>query len=235
VQSAQVLLFDTAAAEKHRFTLRDGTQITLGNQTHLSVHYDHCQRTVLFESGEAFFNVVHNPECPFVVIAGHGQVTAIGTQFTVNRTLDRVTVNVAEGAVDVRPREESTSVQDIREPPVVATSKWTRTTLRQGQGVSFDGTRHRGPVESEDPKVATAWIEGHREYRHDPLSYVVADINRYFNKQIVLEDGTAAQLQFTGRIYETQVMDWLNALERIFPVTVSEVDKDHISIRSRRD
>jgi len=240
-----VYLFDTAYNEKRRYTLPDGSEITLGNQTHLSVNYGKCHRTILLESGEALFKVAHNPACPFVVIAGNGQVTAIGTEFAVNRTLDRVTVRVAEGVVDVRPRAESVSVQDVK-LPVASTStgtstapaagsshkSWASTTLARGQEVSFEGTRARSSVESEDPAVARAWIEGRREYRREPLSYVVADINRYFGKKIIL-DNAAGHLQFTGRVYETQVPDWLHALETIFPVTVSQDDADHISIRAR--
>lgn len=224
-----VQIIETQSGEKMHVTLEDGSQVFLGDRTKLTVRYEHCQRTIDLNEGEALFNVVHDPACPFIVIAGNGAIRALGTQFSVRRTLDHVTVTVAEGAVNVQPHQPLTNI-----PARSATSapQWDDAVLSKGQEVSFYGSSHRSPVESEDPQVATAWLEGHREYRHEPLAYVVADIERYFGKRIVIRDEAVGRLQFTGRVYESQVADWLQALQTIFPVEVSQPDGEQIVIQA---
>jgi transmembrane sensor len=49
------------------------------------------------ESGEAYFDVVHDDKRPFTVYAGNRRITDIGTKFSVFRKDDDVRVTVREG------------------------------------------------------------------------------------------------------------------------------------------
>ena len=55
----------------------------------------------MLEHGEAYFDVVHDAQRPFVVIAGNRRITDIGTKFSVRRDGDDVKVIVTEGRVRV--------------------------------------------------------------------------------------------------------------------------------------
>jgi transmembrane sensor len=226
-----VHVVSTSSGEIKQIVLRDGSRVTLGAKTELSVHYGHCLRTIMLESGEALFNVAHNPSCPFIVIAGGGAITALGTEFNVRRTLDRVTVQVAEGIVDVQPRDALVSVPWPKDPDMPSVT-WPDAKLTQGQEVTYAGTERRSAVASEDPHVATAWLDGRRVYRHEPLAYLVADIGRYFEEPIEV-DREVGGLQFTGLVYESQVKKFLQDLEIIFPVKVSRTDGNRILIQPR--
>jgi transmembrane sensor len=224
-------LVSTTSSELKRITLSDGTRITLGARTVLSVQYGNCHRTVLLETGEALFNVAHDPNCPFRVIAGDGAITALGTEFSVRRTLDRVTVQVAEGLVSVQPREALASVElptDTALPDV----SWPDAKLAPGQEVTYVGNQSRTPVESEDSRVATEWLDGRREYHHEPLEYLIADISRYVDEPIET-DPEVRKLQFSGLVYESQVKKFLQDLEIIFPVKVTRTEQNHILIQPR--
>lgn len=223
----------THQREKKQITLTDGSRVFLGDDTRIAVQYGPCRRTIVLIRGEALFSVAHNPSCPFSVIAGHGLIRAVGTRFSVRRTLDHVTVAVADGIVDVHPHREVPEKPASSTPAEVAPLvRWTPARLVRGQEVTLQGSEHRSAIESADPGVATGWLEGRREYRKEPLAYVVADINRYFGKRIVISDPALGELQFTGRVYESQVTDWLHALETIFPVSVHQPDGDNVVIAS---
>ncbi len=228
-----VHVVSTTSGEIKQIVLRDGSKVTLGAKSEISVHYGQCLRTILLNSGEALFSVAHDPRCPFIVIAGDGAITALGTEFSVRRTLDRVTVQVAEGLVDVRPRDALVSVPWPKDPDIPSIT-WPDAKLSQGQEVTYAGSERRSAVASEDPHVATAWLDGRRVYRHEPLAYLVADIGRYFEEPIEV-DPSVAELQFTGLVYESQVKKFLQDLEIIFPVTVARTDGNHIVIRARGD
>jgi transmembrane sensor len=226
-----VHIVSTTSGEVKHIVLRDGSRVTLGAKTELSVHYGRCLRTILLNSGEALFTVAHDPRCPFIVIAGGGAITALGTEFSVRRTLDRVTVQVAEGIVNVQPRDTLVSVPWPKDPDIPHVA-WSDAKLTQGQEVTYAGSQKRSAVASEDPNVATAWLDGRRVYRHEPLAYLVADISRYFDEPIEV-DHDVGDLQFTGLVYESQVKKFLQDLEIIFPVSVQRTPDHHIVIHSR--
>jgi transmembrane sensor len=226
-----VHLVSTAAGELKQLTLPDGSRVTLGAKTEIAVEYGQCKRTILLNSGEALFDVAHDPKCPFIVIAGDGAITAVGTEFSVRRTLDRVTVQVAEGAVNVQPRDALASVSWPKDSDVTNIS-WPDAKLAQGQEVTYRGNQSRTPVESEDSRVATEWLDGRREYHHEPLSYLIADINRYVEEPIEM-DPEVGELQFSGLVYESQVKTFLQDLEIIFPVKVTRTAQNHILIQPR--
>jgi transmembrane sensor len=205
--------------------------VTLGAKTELSVNYGPCQRTILLETGEALFTVAHDPKCPFIVIAGDGAITAVGTEFSVRRTLDRVTVQVSEGSVNVQPRVMLASV-GLPKDAELPTVSWPDAKLAQGQEVTYRGNESRTPVESEDSRVATEWLDGRREYHHEPLQYLIADINRYVDEPIEMSP-EVGELQFSGLVYESQVKKFLQDLEIIFPVKVTRTESNHIMIQSR--
>jgi transmembrane sensor len=227
-----VHMVSTAAGELKQLTLPDGSRVTLGAKTEIAVQYGKCERTILLNSGEALFDVAHDPKCPFIVIAGDGAITAVGTEFSVRRTLDRVTVQVAEGAVNVQPRDALSSVSWPKDASDVPNISWPDAKLAQGQEVTYRGNQSRTPVESEDSRVATEWLDGRREYHHEPLSYLIADINRYVEEPIEL-DPEVGELQFSGLVYESQVKTFLQDLEIIFPVKVSRTAQNHILIEPR--
>jgi transmembrane sensor len=226
-----VHVVSTAAGELKQLTLPDGSRVTLGAKTEIVVQYGQCMRNILLNNGEALFDVARDPKCPFIVIAGDGAITAVGTEFSVRRTLDRVTVQVAEGAVNVQPRIALASVPLPKDSDVPNIS-WPDAKLAQGQEVTYRGNQSRTPVESEDSRVATEWLDGRREYHHEPLSYLIADINRYVDEPIEM-DPEVGELQFSGLVYESQVKTFLQDLEIIFPVKVSRTAQNHILIQPR--
>src|SRR5471030_2133191 len=81
--------------------LADGTQVELNTNTRLHADVTGASRTVRLDSGEAYFDVVHDASRPFTVYAGNRRITDLGTKFSVFRNGDDVRVTVREGRVQV--------------------------------------------------------------------------------------------------------------------------------------
>lgn len=229
-----VEVHETAAGQHRKLELSDGSSIDLGAKTSVSVSYAANRRTVVLDRGEALFHVAHDRQRPFVVVAGQGAITAVGTAFNVRRDDDRVVVSVTEGKVTVAqqrafsPRREIAAAFSASKLPPVST------TLARGQQVAYDGRGELGAVQRADPDIATAWRDGRLQYRNEPLKYVVIDINRYSRRQIMLGDRSTEELVFTGTVFQDQIDEWLRGLEDIFPVQVTQTDNDHIFLQSRQ-
>ncbi len=80
--------------------LIDGTNIILnkGSEISYAVNFNKKNRNIKL-TGEAYFNVEHNPEKPFIIETENFYVEVLGTKFYVNSTSNQVIVN--EGIVIV--------------------------------------------------------------------------------------------------------------------------------------
>jgi transmembrane sensor len=238
--------YATAPGAQRELLLPDGSNITMGGDTTLVIRFTRGARAIELDRGEAYFRVQHNPQRPFVVYAGVGATTAIGTAFAVRRYADHVQVWVREGAVEVAPlkeikevaMDEAASQQDARSVPV---------RLARGEEMSYGGQGGANAPHPMDPRLAAAWTEGHLVpliYRGRLLTDVMADIQPYMRRRIVI-DPTAADLQYTGIVVQEDIEAWIRDLPMIYPeVEVIDcrtskhhvrgcLDPERIVIRSR--
>ncbi|MFD2032141.1 FecR family protein [Ancylobacter dichloromethanicus] len=89
-----------AIGERQSVELADGSRVELNTDTALAVDFDAGQRRVrLFFRGEAYFEVAHDPQRPFLVHTGEGDVRVTGTRFNVRVRDDVTEVGVVQGAV----------------------------------------------------------------------------------------------------------------------------------------
>jgi transmembrane sensor len=200
--------------------LRDGSSITLGGKTKLIVTFSQQRRSVKLVEGQAWFTVAHNSRWPFVVAAGDGTITAVGTAFLVTRDSDRVVVTVTEGVVEVsaRPPSKIRPSLDHTTPggPVLAPIRVSR-----GEELAFHDSGALSHIKPADTQAATAWTHGRLTFDDQPLRYVIETVDRYSSRHIVVSP-SAGGLRFTGIVFDDEIDDWLQSLGGIFPVTIEE-------------
>src|SRR5882757_6434259 len=81
--------------------LSDGSRVTLNTDSDLRIVLTAAERKVELNRGEAFFEVVKDPQRPFVVDAGNKRIIAVGTAFSVFHEGSETRVKVTEGTVGV--------------------------------------------------------------------------------------------------------------------------------------
>ena len=94
----------TERAEYKYILLPDSTQVWLnaGSTLDYPEHFDEATREVTLV-GEAYFDVKHAAEHPFIIHTGQIQTTVLGTAFNINAYTDRsnIQVSVSRGKVKV--------------------------------------------------------------------------------------------------------------------------------------
>src|ERR1700728_2382423 len=93
--------YATQIAEVRDIRLPDGSEVTLGAHSSLSVAFRLHERRVSLTSGIAFFSVTKNPSRPFIVRVGDKEVRVVGTKFEVRRDPTAMRVSVMQGTVEV--------------------------------------------------------------------------------------------------------------------------------------
>ncbi len=73
--------YATGVGGREVVALSDGSKIELNTNTSLRVRLSKRERSVILEKGEAFFQVKHDANRPFTVLAGNRRITDIGTKF----------------------------------------------------------------------------------------------------------------------------------------------------------
>lgn len=220
--------FVTGPGQQRMVILADGSQVTMGGGTELRVRYTSDLRTIELDRGEALFNDVHDPKRPFVVRAGEGIITAIGTRFLVrrySRYSNRIEVWVTGGMVQVAPLRGMI----LSLPSLLSSVSWTPVRLASGEQMSYTDRGSTTATKRSDPQPAAELTEGMFIYHGRPLGEVIEDVQRYTPETIAL-DPQAAKLRYSGSVIERDVRQWLRGLPQIFPGVRISQQPDRIAI-----
>lgn len=125
-QNSPKMLAIVSGKEVMTATLPDGSVVTLNKQSKLLYpeSFKGNTRSVQLE-GEAFFNIIHNKEKPFIIDANNTSVKVVGTSFNVKTSENRTEVIVETGIVEVskrknmvklKPHEKATVLKGNDEP-----------------------------------------------------------------------------------------------------------------------
>ncbi len=204
-------------------SLRDGSDIRLGAMTQVEVDYGWRTRAVTLRQGEALFEVAHDRIRPFVVTTPLGEVTAVGTAFNIDVQNGAVVLDVTQGTVVVDPARFS------------GQSNGGAATLRvtAGQRLRLDRAPGRVVMTQSNTLVAPAWTQGRLEYRDEPLRAVIADVNRYATRPIVIADPEVEALAYTGTVQIGAVESWISGLAAVFPLSVDSDRQNRIVLSAK--
>lgn len=171
----------TGIGESQTLTFADGTVAQLNTASALAVHYTSAERRVALLRGEASFTVARDTSRPFIVEAGNGRVTALGTEFIVR--LDGKEARVT----DVESRVEVASAGDFSD----------RVILNPGEQVRY-AANGVGPVIKVDTEMEGAWRRGKLVFVDRPLGKVIEEINRYHRGSIRVVDPAIYERRVSG-------------------------------------
>ena len=220
-------IHQTAIGEQRTIDLPDGSTINLNTNSRLAVAYTNAARDIRLLSGEAYFDVKPDKNWPFSVWAGNGTVTAIGTAFSVRMRNDGVHVTVMKGRVALIPNRLQGETASIGEEIPVAAEAVTE--IATGQNAIFDETVERIDVVEPDVRARKlSWREGVLAFSGDPLSEVVAEVGRYTNMTIVIEDEDLRDLPVVAYFKIGEVEEMFEALEIMTDLKAERLGPKHV-------
>ena len=185
--------YRTGIGERLSVTLEDGSSIQLNTDTALSVTFDHRQRDLKLQRGEAYFEVAHDTQRPFVVEAGNLEVRALGTAFNIQLEGEQSLVTVTEGVVRVTERD-------------APASRPARSALLYGsQALSGDGEGLSDPRRIE-PSRELAWRDGKLIAEEMRLADLVDELSRYHPQRVFVAEPEIAQRTISG-VFKLEDLD----------------------------
>jgi transmembrane sensor len=240
---AQPDVYRTAAGERRVVTLSDGSQVQLDALTVLRVDYSDRGRDLTLVSGQARFDVAHDVQRPFAVLAARQKVVATGTAFNVDVVGSDLLVTLIEGSVVILPQDVSSrDVVGTRAPvassasagadgpPGAASPAPVELSAGQQARISPSG---RSTVAPADVQRALAWQSGQLIFDDETLLSAVARINRYSTRPAVVVDEGVAGMRLSGVFNSNDAEGFLGTITLYLPVEALR-DGERVRIVPRR-
>lgn len=175
---------NTPRGGQYAVTLPDGTKVWLNASSSLRypTRFTGTDRRV-FLTGEAFFEVAHNIDQPFIVDTDLQTLKVLGTVFNINAYADerQIATTLVEGKVAVRQKAEGAN-------PVI---------LRPGQQSLMD--ERAVQIVAVDVQEEIAWKDGKFVFYNSAIQAVMRQLARWYNVEIVYVDDVST-ISFTGSL-----------------------------------
>lgn len=236
------VLYKTAVGSYSKIKLADGTLLELNTNSEVEVDYSPTRRKVRLLSGEAFFQVAHNKNRPFVVYAGEKSVRAVGTAFAVSLLPTSFEVTVTEGKVElldnsaVREQSEDELVE-VGQVKQAAERLVTPIYLSAGETLEIDPqlptalkTDSVGSVSQREILRQLSWQDGLLDFSETPLVEVIEDLSRYTTMKIEIQDPELRNLKFGGLFRTNELQALFDALELTFDIRIEKINDQHVRL-----
>jgi ferric-dicitrate binding protein FerR (iron transport regulator) len=219
----------TKAGSRTQIVLRDGTKVWLNGESKLTYanEFDGETREVRL-SGEAYFDVVKNPDKPFIIHTEKITIRVTGTSFNVRDYPGetKAETSLISGKVEVCPVHNPKEVYYLKpnEKIVLKEFKPGITKPLQKQAIAEKMIR---PVEVEivklqfDPidniPVETAWLNDQLAFSDESFREVADKIENWYNVSIEFRSPELESLRFTGKFDKETLPEALQALQFTTP------------------
>lgn len=198
--------------QKASAVLPDGTRVDLNGGTQL--RYDVVpgkRREVLLCSGEAFFDVAKDANCPFHVRANGMQVEVLGTRFNVKTMNGRVETALFSGSVRLTSDKLAKGYR-----------------MQPGQKAVYLGGKGSLTWMPNDTHRDAGWKDGYLVFNSTPLAEVLQQVANWYGVHFVLARPRIGGDLLTGSFHNETLESVLHSLSLQYGFKYRKQGKDII-------
>ncbi|HWK07327.1 MAG TPA: FecR domain-containing protein [Puia sp.] len=172
----------TETSEQKFLLLPDSTQVWLNGDSYLEFPDEFTdKKREVYLSGEAWFDVKHAEEIPFIIHTGKITTTVMGTAFNIKAYpyLRTVVISVSRGKIRVSRGTEVVAV------------------LEKGQQVKVSNTDSLIREKNIDVGKIASWQQGYISYEDETLGEILRDLEHLYNTGITVADQSLLNMRIT--------------------------------------
>lgn len=232
----------TKNGSKTKVTLPDGTQVWLNVGSKLTYPNDfkHVSKREITLSGEAYFNVKHDADCPFIIHTDDLDIKDLGTIFNVRAyPKDHVTeATLISGSIEIilrdnpyrklklKPHEKVSYYdecsgfklqKDKQSPSKEQDTKKLHSLKQVPARLEVTAVRPMVLGKKDTIVVETAWIKNQMVFRSEDFSHLAERMERWYNVKINIHDEAIKKYTFTGIFQGETLEQALKELQMIRP------------------
>ncbi|WP_430972617.1 FecR family protein [Sunxiuqinia rutila] len=210
------VVVSTEAGQQSKVTLPDGTTVWLNADTEVKYSTTKDERMVKL-SGEAYFEVEHAPDLPFVVDMRNVSIRVLGTKFSASHYPDSkmTEATLLTGKISMTIQEIS---QDIE--------------LQSGQKVAYDSNKTGFIKTSVRAKDHVLWRYGILVFDNESFNDLIQKLERYYAVDFIYEESDFEDIHYTGKLDNLSIEKVLEFINLTIPVAY-EIDNKTIKLNSK--
>lgn len=199
----------TPKGGQFKLTLPDGSKVWLNAASSIKYPTVFTGNTREVQiTGEAYFEVQHDDQKPFHVLAGSLDVEDMGTAFNINAYDNEAVIN-------------TTLVEGI----VKVSGGGNQQQLAPGQQSLLHKNGELVLVKNADVKLAVAWKNGFTQFKSADIQSIMRQVERWYDLEVVYE-GDMPKRSFTGGVARDAALSEL--------LKILELSKIHFRIEGKK-
>lgn len=212
---------------RKKIKLPDGTLVWLNADSKLSYDSDlnKKERRLVYLVGEAFFDVAHQENRPFIVRTNKISIKVLGTAFNVKAyDLDQVSeATLLRGAIELSVNSKSQQKILLKPSEKFALTENKKTkdkkVLLQDSDDLTLKIENIAPVRiaGQDYIEETSWKDDVLVFKNESLDELKPKLERWFNVQIEIAGSVPKSYRFTGIFKNEDIKEALTAMQLIKP------------------
>lgn len=199
---------------KSKVRLADGTEVWLHSNTTLAYSTDYeAQERLVNVKGEAYFDVTHDKDKPFIVQTDGMRVVVHGTKFNVEAfpESDNTFVSLAEGSVSLETDRE-------------------RRFLLPGETATFNKRSRQLRIEKGNVDFMRSWANEQVVFNKKSLGYVCRYLSKWYNVKINVAPELAGKYLYTFTLRNETLEEIMRLMARINSVEYSFDEKNVLTV-----
>lgn len=189
--------------QKSTVFLPDGSKVILNSEssiTYSSTFNENIREVTI--SGEAYFDVEHDTERPFVVKTDYVDVVVLGTSFNVKayKDLNSIKVSLTKGKVEVQKNDAKSNIVD-------------KTVLLPNQTISYNINESSfGKIIHFNPEAEYGWKDGLIYFEQASFNEVISRLSSWYGVSFAIDGEPQKQWNYSGKFDNYALSNVLNAI-----------------------
>lgn len=205
----------TNLSGKSKVYLSDGTQVCLHTNTSLSLNTDFNDNSRLVNLlGEAYFDIKHDKDHPFVVETEGMKVVVHGTKFNVTSHPDSANtyVGLVEGSVSLETSKEHRLMQP-------------------GEMVTFNKLNNALSIERGDVHFMSSWANDKIIFKGKPLGYICRFLSKWYSVKINLSPSLSDKYIYSFTLRHETLEEIVRIMARLNPLEYNFDEHNVLTIK----
>ena len=229
--------YTTAAGAHKTVVLPDSSVIMLNANSHLSIsrHFNNEHREVTI-TGEAFFDIKHDEEHPFIVHTSEYRIRVLGTSFNVKSYPggEGSETDLVSGKVEIVTNGDTHLKDRVilrpNEKFVLKRKPAINKTPDAVQPAPAKGVIAKLKLDTLSRHVAeTAWARQKMEINDETLEVIAAKLEAWYGIKVIFKDEGVKKYRYTAAFNDETIFKALNYLQQSYPFNY-RIENDAIVI-----
>ena len=168
--------------------LSDGSKIWLNSASELKFIEKNEKRIVARLSGEAFFEISHNPKREFIIDADQMRIHDLGTEFNIRAYPhdDNIVASLKEGSINVE---------------LLAGKRMV--TMNPNDHLVFQKSANKCSLEKTNPQYIAGWKDGKFVFIDKNLREICDELEKWYDVKIIIGNRNLEQGKYTSILKRT--------------------------------